>query len=223
MKLNFKEALVKNLLTSIALITLCSCGQNSSKVPFRLEQENSPFGLPKENFYRSVTMVSGESSYDEMSINPEQKKPVLGDEAFYVNTTFHSTNLYKIDFNFFTDVESISVIDANSPVISLLQIAKEQLSSIPKRELKNFSIELIWGKKNLDNQDYDMLNKAYVVKTSATDSVSGVDYKSVTTYLMWFECSSAIETLSELTYACGRNQLKFHYKVLDYQLTETKI
>jgi hypothetical protein len=211
---------VKNLLTCIVLISLCSCGQNSDKIPYRLEKDESPFGLPKENFYRSVTMES-DGDFENMSINPEQKKPVLGDRAFYVNENYYVVNLYNVQFYSETQLESISVIDAN-PTVILSQVTKEQLSLMPKRELTNLSIKPIWGKKNLDNKDYDMLNKAYLVRTSAKDREGDVDYKSETTYLMWFECSSAILAVKEFNYACERNQLKFHYKVIDYKLNESK-
>lgn len=214
---------MKNLLTCIALITLCSCGQNSDKIPYRLEQEStSPFGLPKENFYRSVTMESGKYTFENMSINPENKKPVLGDRAFWIDVSEYM-NEVEYSFHFYSNskLETISVFDV-TPTTVLSQVAKEKLSSMPLRQLENRSIEPLWGKKSLD-KDYDMMNKAYVVKTSSSDSVNGVDYNSETTYLMWFECSSAIQAIKEFYYSCGRNQLKFHYKLLDYKLSETKL
>lgn len=232
--MNFKnmEALLKSLILSIAIITLCSCGRSQStkqvqSAQSQLQQSPSEFVTPKLNFHRSVTIDSDVSTfYEGMTVNPKKTGQVLGDDAFYVMINANVFPTYEeAHLNFYskTKVNNVFYADLANSSVSLVDITKENISSLRLKEVtEHFKDGLVWGKTNLDNPENNMLNKAYVVRTEEIQTKEDVEYKSESTYLIWFECQSKIKTVSDLAYSCSKYNLKFHYKLLDYSLNTIK-
>lgn len=225
---------MKKLMCCLVLISLASCGKSVQKKDVDSESENfqaseqaAVFGLPKINFQRTITVDRAISSdYEGLSINPNKEIKVLGDEAFYVSI---SSNMYpsydemEVEFYDQTAVKSIKYFDSKI-ILSKTDMTIQQLTTLKLKEvgilMKN---KLSWGVKNLDNPEYDMQNKGYVIRTEEMRSEDGKEFKATSTYLMWFDCFGTVSAVDDLAYACTKYNLKFHYKLLDYVLTSEKI
>ena len=223
---------MKKFLTCMVLVSLYSCGGSSNKgaitqsAQSELKKEKEAFYVqPQLNFIRSVTVdPSIDYTYEDMTINPEKQKRILGDEAFYINV---SSNLYpsfdEIEFKLYasTNLLSVSTFDMDKLIKPLAELVKDDVNLIEKREIKNLATDIVWGKRNYDNKDYDMLNKGYLVKMETTDRKDGVDYKATSTYFMWIDCQGTVKAVGNIGYVCEKMKLKFNYKLIDYSLASS--
>jgi hypothetical protein len=226
------EALVKSLFFCIVLISLCSCGGGSKEDNQNQAEQNQlvaeQFSLPIVNSYKSITIDSDVSTvYENMTINTKNEGYILGDNAFYVminENAFPSYNEIRLSFYSHTKVNNVLYIDPKNISFPLSEINKGYLPMLKLKEVTdNFKDGLIWGKRNLDNPENDMLNKVYVIRTEEMQQRDNVEFKAESMYLIWFECKGNIKTINEVAYSCGKFNLKLHYKLLDYSLTSNKI
>lgn len=228
------EALVKSLLFCIVLISLCSCGGGSSSKEGTVNQaeqnqlETEQFALPKVNSYKVVTIDSDVSTvYEDMTIRSHNEGRILGDKAFYVMINENMYPSYKenrLSFYNRTKVNNVFYLDSKNISFPLAEISKENLPTLKLKDVTdNFRDGLAWGRRDLDNPEADMLNKAFVVRTEEMQERGSVEFKSESMYLIWFECKGNIKTINEYAYTCGKYNLKLHYKLLDYSLTSNKI
>lgn len=221
---------MKTFLMCAVLVSLCSCG-NSSKTSDLGQseqsqlQEKSPdaFILPELNQHRVMTTDASISRlFENTTINPKKQGDVLGDNAFYV--LIHE-NVYpsyqKIELRFYskTKVNSISYIDLAGKDSTFLNVDKSNVRKLGLKEVPYFERnELAWGKVNFDYPEGNMLDKAYLIETEEVGVKGKKEFKSESLYLIWFECSGAIKDVSGIAYSCGKNRLRFHFKLLDYSL-----
>lgn len=224
---------MKSLLASIVLISLCSCGGGSSKEEGQNQEEEGQlvamqFALPKINSYRAVTIDNDITTvYEDMTIGSHNDGHILGDKPFYVMINENLNPKYneiRLSFYNHTKINSLFYFDSTNLSLPLAEISKSSLSSLKLKDIaENFRDGLTWGKRDLDNAETDMLNKAYVVRTEEIKESSSVEFKSESMYLIWFECKGNIKAINELTYTCSKYNLKLHYKLLDYSLTSNNI
>lgn len=226
---------MKSLLSCIVIISLCSCGRSTQSV--RPEQSGksqltsqsaNQFTLPKLNLHRVVTIDKDVTTfYEDMTINAKKEGTVLGDEAFYIMINENAYPSYsEVHLNFYnrTKINNVFYLDTKNSPISLNEITKDDLTVLKLREVTDFYKDgLVWGKRNLDNPENDMTNKAYVIRTEEMQTKDNVEFKSESTYLIWFECVGSIKVVNDTAYSCAKYNLKLHYKLLDYTLTSNKI
>lgn len=225
---------MKNLMTLIVLATLASCGnskngETQSKAvaeAVQKKEEASVFILPQIGLTRTLTVdESVNSMYENMTINPDRNGTVLGDKAFYISADknlFPEYTEYKVGFYSSTKIRTVHSF-ANADSKRLLSFEKMDKQALQLREVDFYRDELIWGKRNHDNNQMDMMNKAYIITTEEQDEAGRINYKAESTYLMWFDCAGSVELVDNIGYNCGKYDLKFHYKLLDYKLVKTKI
>ncbi|MDO9399319.1 MAG: hypothetical protein Q7T79_01350 [bacterium] len=229
------EALVKSLLFSIVIISLCSCGRSSKlDVPEQsgqnqlASQNSEQLTLPKLNLHRVITIDSDVSTfYEGMTINSKKEGTVLGDNAFFIMINENAYPSYsEINLNFYnkTKVSNVFYFDAKKISLPLADLTKEHLLKLSMGEVTDFFKNgFIWGKRNLDNPENDMLNKAYVIRTEEMQVRENIEFTSHSTYLIWIECQGNIKAIDDHVYSCSKYNLKFHYKLLDYSLTSNKV
>lgn len=222
------------LLMCAVLVSLISCG-NPAKMSeldqsetSHLDNENSEaFILPDLNQHRVVTVDSSISgNYENNTINPKKLGKVLGDYAFFIMINEESNPHYdQINLFFYskTKVNSVFYADLKGNEFNFLNADKSTIRRLGFKENTDFyKNDLIWGERNIDYPLNDMLNKAYIVNTEEIANKNNREFKAESSYLMWFECSDAIKDVQGIAYTCGKHNLKFHYKLLDYSLTSKK-
>lgn len=225
---------MKKLMTLMVLVTLASCGKSQQAQTIseavadavQKQEEASLFILPQIGFHRSVTVEESiNSTYENLTINPNGNGTVLGDKAFYVSASknlFPEYTEYKIGFYSSTKIRTVHSF-ANTDSKRLLSFERMDKQALQLREVDFYRDDLIWGKRNLDNSQMDMLNKAYIVKTEEQEQMKKTNYKAESTYLIWFECAGQMEMVKDLGYSCSKYDLKFHYKLLDYKLEKAAL
>jgi hypothetical protein len=229
------EASVKSLFFCMVVISLCSCGrsnqssnQDQAEKDLIASQKVQQFDLPQLNFQKTITLDKEISTlYDQMGINSKMQDSVLGNNAFYLminENVFPSYDEVHLNFYNKTKVDLILKLDLKNNLFPLGEIRKENLPSLKMKEVSNPSKDsLVWGKRDLDNPENDFLNNAFVVKTEEMQIKDDVEFKSQSTYLIWFECLGQVKNIGDYAYSCSKYNLKFHYKLLDYLLTSKNI
>lgn len=230
------EAFVKSLLFGIVLVSLCSCGGGGSSSSQKESQtqvgqsqlEEEQFALPKVNSYRVVTVDDDLASiYEDMTIRSHNEGRVLGDRAFYVMVNSNAFPFYnEMELKFYdrTKINNIFYLDSKNTNLPFGEIKEEHLSSLKLKDMTdNFKDGLAWGRNDFDYPENDMKNKAYIVRTEEMKERGNVEFKAESMYLIWFECKGEIKPIKDFAYSCGKYNLKFHYKLLDYSLTSNKI
>ncbi len=223
----------KLVLTSLLLTVLCSCGKSSKSSGDEASSTNKVdsisnedgFALPDKNYQSSFTIDSSISSfYEGITVNPMKHGKVLGDEAFYVDVNsevYPDYEYFKLEFYNTTKVLTVRYLDLKNTSLPPENITFEKLPSFKLKEIANFKVDnFSWGKRLIDNQEYDMLNKAFMIQTQVVDRKENKEFNATSTYLVWFECKGNISTVNDFAYACGKLNLKFHYKLLDYNLAK---
>lgn len=223
------------LLISVVLVSLFGCNEKSTNS--NLEQvelgqseqsileKNDTFILPVINHHRTFTIDPSISTiYENMTINPSKNGNVLGDNAFYImiNENINPTwSEIVLRFNSDTLVKSVFFIDLSKKDLSAINLDKNTLKNIKTNDVDDFyKNEFSWGERKIDYPASEMLNKVYVINTEESDfDNNNKEYRSQSSYLIWFECSDSIKFVNEFKYSCGKNKLKFSYKLLDYKLT----
>ena len=225
---------MKSLFFCMVIISLCSCGRSSQPESQNQSGENlstsssiKQFDLPKLNFQKVVTIDKEISTlYEKMGIDSKNQDSILGNNAFYIMINENIAPAYDevhLYFSNKTKVNLVQSFDVKKTSGVLAEISTKNLASLKLQEVTDSLKDgMVWGKHDPDNSELDMLNKAYVVKTEEIQSVESEEFKSQSTYLVWFECVGNVQDVADYAYTCSKYNLKFHYKLLDYLLAATK-
>lgn len=214
---------MKNILATIILIVFVGCGKeevnNANTAESKLENEIA-YVMPTINLERTFTLSSENSTEYPLRINSYRQEEILGNYSLVLieNSETYSKHM-EVSLNIFagTKVENLYFIDLKKLNIPVSLITKKafvelNLKQVPFQDHEN----LLWGKKNPDSIASDMNGKAYII-TTINEGDGGYIAKS--TYLFWFSCLGNIVNEDQFKYRCDNGDLKFTYKLIDYNLS----
>lgn len=220
---------MKSLFYCAALITLFSCGRATEESKSQVyNQALEQFDMPALGIQKNITIDATISTlYEDMTIKSKKEENILGDEAFYImvnENVYPSYFEMKLNFYGQTKINNIFYFNIKNSPISPWGVRGEDLIGLKMKEATNYFRDgLVWGKRNLDNPENDMDGKAFVIKTEEVAYKDQKEFTSQSTYLVWFECSGNVKMINDLAYSCGKYNLKFYYKLLDYSLNSSKL
>lgn len=213
----------KFILATFVMIVLVGCGKekvdNANKAKDKLETEVA-YVLPALNVERTFTLSPENSIEYPLRINSYKQEKILGNYSLVLieNSETYSKHV-EVSLNIFggTKIENLYFIDLKKLNMPVSLITKKAFIELNLKQVSFQDHEnLLWGKKNPDSIASDMNGKAYIV-TTVNEGDGGYIAKS--TYLFWFSCLGNIVNEDQFKYRCDNGDLKFTYKLIDYNLS----
>lgn len=204
---------MKFLLLSLALILLVSCSESSESGESSEEssyEKESGYGMPRIGFHRAVTLnYRFAHSYEDLTVNPNGNVEVLGDMPFFM--FLNEGDKLEVMFYNDQDIKNISYLNFSSLVSGTI-ISELNSSILAHPSLKNipaFERELTFNKDSESNQD--LTDRVFIVETEEANLPMVSNSKT----MVWLEC-----TTSSRLKTCPEGKLKFHYKLISYNLSK---
>lgn len=215
---------MKFILVILSLTLFVSCSETEKKTTQTANSETSEleqhgYGMPNLGYYKAVNLnYNLNFMYERLTVNPTGNYRVLGDMPYFVE--IDDKGVVEVQFYSDTFLKSVKSVHFGN-YFNTNKIKEMGLSDLPNlavREIQDFSRELSYGKLNPAHPEQDMLNKAFVIETQESD----YPFVSTMTQLVWVECMGKFVSKTKADYLCDGGNLKFHYKLLDYQVAVEK-
>jgi len=214
---------MKKILAMLVLIAFVGCGKEKVEIAQtaneKLENDVS-YVMPTLNLERTFTLSTENSVEYPLRINSYKQENILGNYSFLLNlnSDIYSKHL-EVSFDIFGDtkVENLYYIDLKNLNMPVSLITKKSFIELSLKQVSFLDHDnLQWGQKNPDSIASDMNGKAYIV-TAINEGDGG--YVAKSTYLFWFSCLGNIVSDDQFKYRCSNGDLKFTYKLIDYNLS----
>lgn len=210
---------MKILIFTLSLTLLASCGKKPTTEKSKslqkdsVEWESSAYEIPKVGFHKAIALnYHLEWLHEFMTVNPNGNKPVLGDRPFLLEISEDDA----VEIRFYSDhyLKSVSYMDLGNKFDST-KIANLNVNKMTAlTNMADFYRSFTYGQPNIDSPEQDMLNKVFIIETEEADG----PYKSTMKMMIWMECHGGLKFKSKNDYTCGKNAMKFNYKLIDYKL-----